>query len=188
MARFTVVLDACVLYPAPLRDLLMELAVRDMFFAKWTAEIHEEWISAIVAERPDLAKPLKRTRELMDSHVRDCLVTNYETLIDSLHLPDPDDRHVLAAAIRCGADMIVTKNLKDFPSSELSKYDIEAQHPDEFLVNQFGLAQPKFLAAVKQHRARLRNPPKSAPDYLDTLLAQELPKTESILREYAEFI
>jgi hypothetical protein len=188
MARFTVVLDACVLYPAPLRDLFMELAVRDMFSAKWTERIHDEWVAAVLRKRPELADKLIRTRQLMDSNVRDCLVTNYESLIDSVVLPDSKDRHVVAAAIRCGADMIVTKNLKHFPVDELSKYDLEAQHPDEFLINQFGLSQPIFIAAVRQCRVRLRKPPKSVDEYLGILLTQELPRTVSILREYAESI
>ncbi len=71
----------------------------------------------------------------MNDAVRDCLVTGYEDLIASLSLPDPDDRHVLAAAIRADADVIVTYNLKDFPAETLAPFDIEAQHPDDFLVS-----------------------------------------------------
>lgn len=107
--------DACVLYPAPLRDLRMHLALSDLFPAKWTNDIHNEWIGDVLKDRPDLTlQRLERTRTLMNSHVRDCLVTNYEELIPALTLPDPNDRHVLAAAIRSGSDVIVTYNLKDF--------------------------------------------------------------------------
>jgi len=84
---------------------------------------------------------------LMDQHATDALVTGYEELIDGLHLPDPDDRHVLAAAIRGRADVIVTCNLKDFPAGALKSYGIEAQHPDEFLLN---LLRPR----VRRGRAR----------------------------------
>lgn len=98
--RLIALLDACVLYPAPLRDLLMHLAVADLFHAAWTEEIHDEWIRSVLADRPNLSRrQLERTRDLMNVHVRDCLVTGYEHRIKALSLPDPDDRHVLAAAI-----------------------------------------------------------------------------------------
>lgn len=101
MANFTAIYDACVLYPAPLRDLLMHLALTDLFRAKWTDAIHDEWTKSVLESRPDLTREqLERTRALMNIHVRNCLVTSYEDLIPSLTLPDPDDRHVLAAAIR----------------------------------------------------------------------------------------
>ena len=75
VSNFTVLYDACVLYPAPLRDLLMHVAVTDLYRAKWTDAIHDEWTRNVLKDRPDL-KPeqLQRTRELMNSHVRDCLV------------------------------------------------------------------------------------------------------------------
>lgn len=125
MATFTALYDACVLYPAPLRDLLMRLAMTDLFRARWTDQIHDEWIRNVLANRPDLtSEQLDRTRELMNAHVRDCLVTGYESLIDSLVLPDPDDRHVLAAAIRTRASVIVTFNLSDFPEATLEPLGI----------------------------------------------------------------
>ena len=133
MARI-VLYDACVLYPAPLRDLLMQLALADLFQARWTDEIHDEWTRNVLADRPDITPAsLARCRRLMDEHVPDCLVTGYEPLIPTLTLPDPDDRHVLAAAIHGGAELIVTFNLGDFPASVLEPYDIEAVHPDEFI-------------------------------------------------------
>jgi predicted nucleic acid-binding protein len=186
---FTAFLDACVLYPAPLRDLLMELAVADLFRAKWSTQVHEEWIEAVLAERADLTRErLQRTRTLMEAHVRDALVSGYEELIESLDLPDPDDRHVLAAAIRGRADLIVTANLKDFPADRLAKWGIEAQHPDEFLVNQFHLSPPAFLAAVRTVRLRLKSPPKSAEQYLDILRDQGLLGTVSEIAPYAVFV
>jgi hypothetical protein len=134
VSRFTAILDACVLYPAPLRDFLMHLALTDLFHAKWTDAIHEEWIRNVLEDRPDLTREqLERTRRLMDAHTRDSIVTDYEDLIPALSLPDSDDRHVLAAAIRSGADVIVTFNLADFPPGILDKWGIEAQHPDEFI-------------------------------------------------------
>ncbi len=167
----------------------MRLAVTDLFRAKWTDDIHDEWISSLLRSRPDLQREqLQRTRELMDEHVRDCLVTGYEPLIDAVELPDPDDRHVLAAAIVAGADLIVTFNLKHFPESALKPFAIEAQHPDEFLMHQFDLAPPTVCAAAKRHRASLKNPPKNVQEYLDTLAAQGLAQTVSKLREYSALI
>jgi len=89
-SNFTAIYDACVLYSAPLRDLLMQLALTDLFRARWTDRIHDEWIGNLLKKRPDLTlEQLTRTKELMNSHVRDCLVTNYEYLIPYLQLPDP---------------------------------------------------------------------------------------------------
>ena len=103
----TVLYDACVLYSAPLRDLLMQLALTDLFQARWTAEIHEEWTRNVLSNRPDISpQSLSRCRELMDEHVTDCLVTGYEGLIPTLTLPDPGDRHVLATAIHGGASLV----------------------------------------------------------------------------------
>lgn len=74
----------------------MHMAVTDLFAAKWSADIHEEWIATLLRQRPDLHRDqLERTRDLMDSHVRDCIVTDYEQLISGLQLPDPDDPSLL---------------------------------------------------------------------------------------------
>lgn len=186
--RFVVVLDACVLYPAPLRDFLLRLATTGLYAARWTEQIHDEWISALLEERPDLEPKLERTRELMDRAVPDCLVTGHETLIAGLDLPDPADRHVLAAAIRTGAQIIVTFNLKDFPEDALAPFGLEAQHPDVFMESQFELDPALFINTAKQHRAALVNPRKSAEEYLDTLAASRLVVTADRLREYIHLI
>jgi len=118
----------------------MNLALTDLFRAKWSATIHEEWIRNVLINRPNLSREqLERTRQLMDAHVRDCLVKGYEGLIDNLILPDPDDRHVLAAAIVGRADLIITFNRKDFPPAALQPHGIETQHPDLFLIHLMNL-------------------------------------------------
>ncbi len=189
MGNFTVVYDACVLYPAPLRDFLMYLATTDLFRAKWSNDIHNEWINAVLRDRQDITREkLERTREMMNASVRDCVVTGYESLIPAIKLPDDNDRHVVAVAIMACADTIVTFNLKDFPVSELAKYDIEAQHPDDFIVHQINLSQSIVCAAAKRHRASLKQPPKSADEYLETIEMQGLPQSTSILRSFAELI
>ena len=186
--RFVVVFDACVLYPAPIRDFLIRLATAGLFAAKWTDRIHEEWTRSLLATRPDLADALKRTRSLMDQAVPDCLVEGYEPLIEGLSLPDPDDRHVLAAAIRAGAQTIVTINLRDFPAPSLAPYGIEAVHPDIFVEQQLDLHEGAVVTTAKRHRAALRNPPKPVDAYLDTLAAQGLVVTAERLREFADVL
>jgi predicted nucleic acid-binding protein len=189
MSSFTAVYDACVLYPAPLRDLLMHLALSDLFRAKWTDQIHDEWIRNILKDRPDLKpKHLQRTRDLMNVHVRDCLVTDYEKLIPSITLPDADDRHVLAAAIRSGAEVIVTSNLKDFPAEVLANYGIEAQHPDEFVTYLLDLAPDVVCAAVKRQRQNLKNPPKTVDELLDVFEHQSLAQTVGALRGLSDLL
>lgn len=189
MANFTAVFDACVLYPAPLRDLLMSVAMTDQFRARWTEEIHDEWTRNLLANRADLdAAQLQRTVELMNMAVPDCLVENYDWMIDSLELPDPNDRHVLAAAIKSQADVIVTNNLKDFPEEALSKFDIEAQSPDTFLSHLFDLNPPAFCSAVRQQRKRLMNPEHTAEELLDTFYNQGLPLTVNKLREVIDLL
>lgn len=189
VSQFTAIFDACVLYPAPLRDLLMHLALMDLFRAKWTEAIHAEWIRSVLKNRPDLTREqLERTRQLMDAHVRDCLVADYEDIIPVLTLPDPDDRHVLAAAICCGADVIVTFNLDDFPPDILRKWGIEAQHPDDFINHLLDLAPHLVCAAAKRQRANLKNPPKSVDDFLAALERQGLAQTVAGLRRFADVL
>lgn len=167
----------------------MHLAVMDLFRAKWSNAIHDEWTRSVLKDRPDLtADQLERTRVLMNSHVRDCLVANYEDLIPSLTLPDPDDRHVLAAAIVSGADVIVTYNLSDFPESAIAKYGIEAQHPDEFIMHLLDLAPNLVCTAVKRQRQSLKNPPKTVEELLETFEGQALTQTVAFLRDYAELL
>jgi predicted nucleic acid-binding protein len=189
VATFTALYDACVLYPAPLRDLLMHLALTDLFRAKWSDKIHEEWIRSVLADRPDLTREqLNRTRDLMNRHVRDCLVSGYEELIACLTLRDPDDRQVLAAAVRSRADVFVTFNLADFPAAVLSGYGLEAQHPDEFVTHLIDLAPGAVYGAAKRHRASLRNPPKTVEEYLAALERHGLPQTAARLRNVSDLL
>lgn len=185
----TAIYDANVLYPAPLRDLLIRLAQAGLVRARWTEAIHDEWTRNVLANSPHVTpERLARTRSLMNGAVRDYLVTGYENLIDSLTLPDPDDRHVLAAAIRGDADTIVTFNLADFPADTLAQFDIEAQHPDEFLAGLLDLAPGAVCVAVKAQRESLRNPPKTAEELLATLEAQGLVQAVARLRTFGALL
>lgn len=182
---FTAVYDACVLYPAPLRDFLMWLALSGLFRAKWSVAIHDEWKRNLLRNRPDLnAAQLNRTCELMDLAIPDACVSGYEALIQGLTLPDADDRHVLAAAIRCNASVIVTFNQKDFPSTALQPYGIEAQHPDEFVDNLFDLDPAAVVAAAQRQRKQLKAPPMNTDTYLDLLLRQGLVQSVKALNSF----
>jgi predicted nucleic acid-binding protein len=183
VAQLIAIYDACVLYPAPLRDFLMQLALTDLFQAKWTDHIHDEWIRNLLNNRPDLKREqLEKTRRLMNAATRDCLVEGYDALIESIKLPDEDDRHVLAAAIHARAGVIVTFNLKDFPVKALRLYKIDAIHPYDFILRLIEMDSAAVCEAARFHRARLRNPPKSIEEYLLTLSEQGLVKTVEHLK------
>lgn len=189
MGHFTVLYDANVLYPAPLRDVLIQLALTGLYRAKWSNRIHEEWIRNVLKNRTDLSREqLERTKTLMNSVVLDCLVENYEDIETVLQLPDLNDRHVLAAAIVSSCDVIVTFNIKDFPNNELNKYSIEAQHPDDFLMHLTDLDCNKFCSAIKATRMRLKKPPKNIVEYLDILSNQGLAKTVSFLKNHQSLL
>lgn len=126
---YTALLDANVLYPAPVRDVLLQLTVTDLYRARWSADIHREWMTALLRNEPHRDRAaLERTRDMMDQATRDTLVTGYEGLTSLLTLPDPDDRHILAAAIIGRCDVIVTRNLHHFPNTALAPYSVEAQN------------------------------------------------------------
>jgi predicted nucleic acid-binding protein len=163
----------------------MHLALTGLFRAKWSAAVHEEWIRALLRRRPDLSRDkLERTRRLMDLHASDALVTGYEDLIQGLRLPDPDDRHVLAAAIHGRADVIVTANLRDFPANTLGQFGIKPRHPDDFILNLLDVAPSLVAQAARDHRESLKNPPRTIKQYLHALEAQGLTRTVSLLRQH----
>ncbi|WP_233509874.1 PIN domain-containing protein [Actinomadura craniellae] len=135
------------------------------------------------ANRPDIpSQKLDNLRRLMNLAVRDCLVENYEPLIEGLKLPDPGDRHVLAAAIRANAQVIVTSNLKDFPAEDMDPWGIEAKSPDDFVLDQIGLDSRIVWACVQQIADSRNNPPETVDDVLDALEAAGLVEAVAALR------
>lgn len=185
MTESIVILDACVLYPAPVRDILLSIAGVGLFEPKWTDEINEEWIRNLLKNRKDLRRQqLEMTVNAMDVAFRTAKVTNYEELIPKLKLPDKDDRHVLASAIKSNASKILTFNLKDFPSKSLSEYGVQAQSPDEFLTMLFKEKKDDFCLGVKKMIARLQNPPKSKSDVVATLIKCGLPQIAENIKKY----
>ncbi len=149
---FIVLYDANVLYPNTLRDLLIRIAqLPHIVQAKWTDEILDEMLEALRKNLPDISEEkASRLRELVNAAVRDCLVLGYEPLIEVLDLPDPDDRHVLAAAIKVNAQLIVTRDRKDFPAEKLAPWGIKAKSPDDFVRDVMGIDSQAVWACVQQ--------------------------------------
>jgi hypothetical protein len=180
---FVVLYDANVLYPSTLRNLLIRIAQAGLVQAKWTEQILDEAFSNLIDNRPDLdPKKLARTRELMNAAVRDCLVIGYEPLIDTLTLPDRGDRHVLAAAIKARAQVIVTRNLGDFPDDVLQAWDMEAKSPDEFVLDQIDLNRVAVYGAIQRIADSWANPPGTIGDVLASLERDGLVEAAAALR------
>lgn len=182
-ARYTAILDANVLYPMLVRDLLLSLATAGLFHARWTVAIHDEWIRNLAEARPDIAAQLPGIAAAMDAAVPDSIVEHYEPLIGCLTLPDVNDRHVVAAAIAGHADAIVTFNLKHFPTEVISPHGIEVQHPDDFVMNQLQLQELVAIEAIKKMRARWKNPARSAVELIVALEKRGLPFTAAYLKQ-----
>ena len=164
---FVVVYDASVLYPQLLRDILMRIGLEELVQPKWTDEIMREWTEALERNRPDLAKAgkVQKVRAAMEAAAPpDWKITGYEPLISALDdLPHPQDGHVIAAAIRSQAQLIVTSNLRHFPENVLQPLGIEAIAPDRFLASQIDLA-PVQMARIIQQIADTRIEPTSFND------------------------
>ena len=176
---YIVVYDACVLHDPAIRDLLIRCAMKRQLNLRacWSERILDEMVRSILRRRPDLDESrLQRTRELMNESVTDCLVTGYEPLIDGVALPDEDDRHVVACAIKAKAQAIVTENLTDFPLEALAPFDIEAIHPDEFLLGLFDLNQAVVATVFQEQVNDLRKPPTTIGAAVETLRQRGLPR------------
>ena len=180
--RNIALLDANVLYPAPIRDYLLELANIEVYQPKWTALIQEEWIHNLLAKRKDINRnQLDKTVEAMNAAFPDANVTSYEHLISKLSLPDEKDRHVLASGIEINADVIVTFNLKDFPVEYLKTFEIEVLHPDDFIADLIRTNKESSIIALNNIIHRLKNPPKSKYDVLNSLRNCGLKNSVSLL-------
>lgn len=176
--------DANVLYNASVRDLCIWLAVEGAVEARWTNEIHDEWTHHLLVNRPDLdPERIQRLRSTINKAIPDCLVTDYGHLIEQLELPDPKDRHVLAAAVTCCANTIVTFNVSDFPATALDRHRIETLSPDIFINRLMTLVPKTVCRAARRHHNNLRRPSMTTGIYLETLRSRGLPITASRLPE-----
>jgi len=180
---FIVVYDANALYGNTLRDLLIRIAQTDLVQAKWTDRILDEVLGGVKKRHPDLGpERIDRLRELMIQAVPDCIVRGHEPLIEGLQLRDPDDRHVLAAAIKAGAQVIVTSD-KDFTSKALAPWNIEAKTPDEFVLDQIEIADRMIWGCVQQIANSRSNPPETVEDVLGQLERAGLLRSAAALRQ-----
>ncbi len=184
-ARYTALLDACVLYPIISADALFSLAAEGLFNAKWTQRIESEWMAALLRDRPDLAGRLDSRRDSSRAAVPDWEVEekSWIPISHGLELPDPSDAHVLAAAIAGHCDCIVTSNLRDFPEEKLRPHSIEAVHPDDFIVAQIDLDAIAALSALKAMRLRRQRPTYDTSAFADRFDACGLPRTAERLRQ-----
>lgn len=181
----TAVLDANVLYPAPLRDYLLHLAALRLYNPVWTEQIHEEWITNLLQNRPDLKRSdLDKTRQAMNNAFPGACVKGYRKYMSEIVLPDPDDKHVLAAAIASKAALLITNNLKDFPSSALAAYHINALSADNFVLQLITTDKISAVTALANQVKFLKNPPLSTEDVLRNLENCGLQKSVLKLREY----
>jgi len=188
ISTFTAVFDANVLFSIRLTSLLMWLAMSGHFRARWSVDIHREWMAAVAKERGISIDQLEHRRQAMDAAVLDCCVTGYDELIPGLRLPDANDRHVLAAAICCGADVIVTFNENDFPADAIERYGIHTRHPDDFILDVHGLHQGAVEKAAKDDLAHYLEPPLDVDEYIEGLRACGIPKTADYLRKAKVFL
>lgn len=179
-----VVYDANVIYPGSLRDLLVRLARAGLVEARWTNQILKEMVDAIVRRQPNLRTKLERTCSLMNSAVEDALVIDYEYLIPDINLPDPNDRHVLAAAIHSNAQTIITNNLKDFPQDILDIYEVKAQSADDFILSICEANFSRVEKIIMEQAYELRKPPSSLEEVLDRLDRVGIPESAKILRAH----
>ena len=180
--RLVVLLDANVLFPFRTRDVLLRFYHAGLFQARWSPQILDEWTRNLLTLRPELSDSIAAQLRAMREAFPEALVTGHESLIKGLDLPDPDDRHVLAAAIRCGAQHIVTENLSDFPAAALEPFSIEAIDADEFLSRTYDLYPTEALEVCRTIRTSYRNPPFTSSEFVFDLTARGLPKLASRLR------
>lgn len=184
-SHFTALFDTCVLYPAVVRDVLLQLATTGLFRAKWSDEILQELIASL-EQRGISRSTAEAMTALMNRAVPDCLVRGFEPLVESLSLPDKNDRHVLAAAIVARADVIITFNLTDFPETDLEPYGLESQHPDEFVAHLIDLHPAVVVQSLRIVRQRWKRPAFTAQGFLEVLRSRELARAADLLSPHLE--
>jgi hypothetical protein len=188
--RPTVILDACVLYPIAVTDALISLGSRGLFSAKWTTRIESEWMGAIEKRRPDLVGRLGSRRDAMRAAIVDWEVPDLATAAISLdtQLPDPNDGHVIAAAVVAQADLIVSFNVADFPQRVLDTYGLEVVHPDDFIVSLRESEDLLWRETFASMRQRLRQPVLSSGQFAEAFARAGLPNTADALRSVADYL
>jgi hypothetical protein len=181
-----VVFDACILYPFHLRNIVVQAAVDRLVEARWTDAIHDEWIRNLAAGTPNIPiERLQTTRRLMNTALPAAISSGYEDLIPTVSLPDPNDRHVVAAAIAAGASVILTWNLRDFPATALKKHGLRRQTPDTFLADVYDQARDLAVSSLAHARRNLNKSRVSASDFIDIPGEQKLTQFVTQLEKHA---
>jgi PIN domain len=169
------VFDACILYPFHLRNILVQAAVDRLVDARWTDEIHDEWIRNLTARAPAVpVERLQNTRRLMNDALPTAMISRYEQYVPEVNLPDPDDRHVVAAGIAAGASIILTWNLRHFPAKELKKFRLRRETPDAFLSGLYDKVPDLTISSLANARRNLTKSRVSASDFIDILSRHRL--------------
>lgn len=164
------VLDACVLYPVSVADVFLSVANEGVFRPYWSLAIHDEWERNLLKNRPDLEQKIVKERSAtMDKFFPNSCVNDFHDCLDGLMLPDADDNHVLALAIKTKSKYIVTFNLSDFPQEDLKKHGVQAIHPDRFLIDLLHNYEELVIEGMKSQRKRLKNPPYTAIEFIEKL-------------------
>jgi len=185
---FVVILDANVLYPFRARDVLFNFAQAGLFRARFTDEILDEWTRSLIKNKPQLEDSVRQQETAIRGVFDECLVTGYAPLIPGLVLPDEDDRHVLAAAIKCSAQIIVTENHKDFPVKTLEEYGVETLGADDFLANTYDLFPKDGVRVLKKVREQYDNPLFTRSEFLMDLIKSGMPKLAALARADIEYL
>lgn len=186
--RFVVLLDANVLYPFRKRDVLLRFYNAGLFRARWSEEILSEWTRNLLEDRPELKASIDSQQATLRKVFPDALVSGYEPLESGLNLPDKDDHHVLAAAIQCGAQHIITDNIRDFPAASLDQFEIEAIEADEFLARTFELYTAEAMNVLRELRKHYKNPPFTPSEFVLDLTAKGMPKLAAQVRSRRQFL
>ena len=184
MAPVGVVLDASVLYPAALRDTLLRASAIGLYRAQWTDEILEEVRRNLVLQGRASEEQARRLVDTMHRAFPEAEVTGYAAIIERM-TNHPKDRHVLAAAVTAGAEFIVTNNLRHFPREALEPFQIEAQSPDEFLIDLFDFMPMQMARIVVDQTTALRSPPATYDDVLNSI-ARQAPTFARLVRDVIE--
>jgi len=180
MSSFIVVLDTCVLFPSALRDTLLRAAEANLYRVYFTNDILEDLRRNLISHRGVAENKAQDLIDTIKGAFPESLIAHHRSLIPSMPINEKD-RHVLAAAVACSAQVIVTQNLKDFPQSSLASFGVEAQAPDEFLVHLFYLARKGVAEVVVMQASDLQYPPKTTAELLNTL-KQHAPNFVSLVR------
>ncbi|WP_374531083.1 PIN domain-containing protein [Novosphingobium sp.] len=192
--RYTAFVDACTLVSVWRRNLLLTLAEAEFFRLRWSEKVlaeTERAIARVLHERgvPNCAARARHSVANMKAAFPEALVEDYGLLETMTYgLPDPNDEHVLAAAIKTQAQALVTENLADFPASVLTSLSIEARSADDFIADTIALEEGRAVAAINRMRLRLKRPELTGEDMLRSLEAHGLLETASVLAPHIESI